>query len=442
MFTKRFGMRPSQHNIISKIADSDKYYIVNVLSQEADILTEQEAKAIEANGVDNSSEFVQKGYIVNPDEEISLYRKKYLEFIDARDTDEIQLFFVANYACNFSCSYCYQDEYGVDDAIPSNELIDAFFKYIQTTFSDRKKYITIFGGEPLLNSIRQKEMFQKFIERSNLYNLDIAIVTNGYHLKEYIDILKVASIREVQVTLDGTRDAHDSRRMLKGKGKTFDKIVEGIDCAIENNIPINLRMVLDKDNINELPKLADFAIKRGWTQSPIFKTQIGRNYELHHCQSAKSRLYTRIEMYKDLYKYMKEYPFISDFHKPAFSVSKFLFEEGHLPNPLFDSCPGTKTEWAFDFTGKIYSCTATVGKPGEELGTYFPNINLDEEQVMNWEERDVMSIQECSACELKLACGGGCASVAKNNTGKLNSPDCRPVKELLELGIAHYFNVD
>jgi len=37
-----------------------------------------------------------------------------------------------------------------------------------------------------------------------------------------------------------------------------------------------------------------------------------------------------------------------------------------------------------------------------------------------------------------LACGGGCASVAKNKNGHPNSPDCRPVKELLSLGAAYY----
>jgi len=34
---------------------------------------------------------------------------------------------------------------------------------------------------------------------------------------------------------------------------------------------------------------------------------------------------------------------------------------------------------------------------------------------------------------LALACGGGCGSVSKNKSGLLHSPDCRPVKELLEI---------
>lgn len=434
-------MEQSKHNIISRISDSDKYFIVNVLSQEADVLTEEELERLKQNDFTEESEYVKKGYIVHPEIEEKLYKKRYLEFLDARDSDEIQIFFVPNYSCNFSCSYCYQDEYGIKDDFSENEVVDAFFRYIDTTFQNRKKYITIFGGEPLLGSLQQKEMLKMFIEKANTRNLDIAIVTNGYNLKDFVDILKTANIREIQVTLDGAKEIHDTRRMLKGGGGTFNQIVEGVDLALRNNLPVNLRMVLDKDNIAELPGLASFAIQKGWTKSAYFKTQIGRNYELHHCQSVSSRLYSRIDMYKDIYQMMKEFPYVAEFHRPAFSISKFLFEEGQLPEPLYDSCPGTKTEWAFDFTGRIYSCTATVGKTGEELGTFYPKVYLNEDQVCEWEERDVLSIPECSGCELQLACGGGCASVAKNTTGRVNSPDCRPVRQLLELGIAHYFEV-
>jgi uncharacterized protein len=115
-----------------------------------------------------------------------------------------------------------------------------------------------------------------------------------------------------------------------------------------------------------------------------------------------------------------------------------LFENGELPEPLFDSCPACKTEWAFDYSGNIYSCTATVGKKGEELGSYYPSETLNADLVCDWEERDVLAIAECKNCALQLACGGGCGSVAKNQAGSVLKPDCRPVKELLELGIALY----
>lgn len=433
-------MEFSKHNIFSKIADSENYFIVNPLSGQADILDQEEAKSFSDNSSSTNQEFIEKGYVVNPKEEEQLFKKKYLNFLDDRDSDEVQLFFTPWYTCNFDCSYCFQDEYTNPNENVKPEVVDAFFTYIDQKFADRQKYITIFGGEPLLNSPAKRASLTQVISGANQRNLDIAIVTNGYHIADYIDLLKTARIREIQVTVDGTQEVHDSRRMLRGGKGSFSKIAEGIDLLLQNNIPVNLRMIVDKDNVNNLPALSRFAIEKEWTLSPNFKTALGRNYELHHCQTNNNKLFSRIEMYQEIYKIVQKHPEVLEFHKPAFSISKFIFENGEMPSPLFDSCTGAKTEWAFDYSGKIYSCTATVGNQGDELGSFYPKIELKDQLIEEWEERDVLSISECNNCAVRLACGGGCAAVAKNRTGTLHSPDCRPVKELLELGIGLYSN--
>jgi len=436
----------SKHNIFSKISDSDNYFIVNLLSGSADILTPEEGKMLQEfhNGKELEQKFFEnlkdKGYFVDIKDEERLYRNKYLNFIDDRVEDEIQLFFVPNYSCNFACTYCYQDEYTTVKQDLTNDVIDAFFNYISIEFAGLKKYLTVFGGEPLLNSPKQRDLITYFLNKAKEANLEICFVTNGYSLTEYIDILKIAKIREIQVTLDGVGTTHDKRRFLKGGGASFDKIVNGIDNCLENNLPVNLRMVVDKENIDGLPEMAQFAIDKGWTKSAFFKTQLGRNYELHHCQATSEKLFSRISLYENIYNQVKQYPHILEFYKPAYSVSKFLAENGDLPDPLFDACPACKTEWAFDYTGQIFSCTATVGKSDESLGTFYPEISKKEEMIAEWENRDVTSIPECSNCNLQLACGGGCGSVAKNRTGNICSSDCRPVKELLELGFGTYFH--
>src|SRR5690606_5713209 len=145
--------------------------------------------------------------------------------------------------------------------------------------------------EPLLGSSRQKHKISYIIDKANEAGLGLCFVTNGFYLKEYIPILSKGRIREIQVTLDGTGPVHDSRRFLKGGGGTFEKIVEGIDSCLEAGIDVNLRVVIDRENIVNLPELAQFAIEKGWTINPLFKTQIGRNYELHHCQSSPEKLF-------------------------------------------------------------------------------------------------------------------------------------------------------
>ncbi len=439
-------MNFSKHNIISKIKDSDNYFIVNPLVGEADIMSESQHSKLMAlvNGqsIDDEafvSELVAKKYSIEKSEEDKLFKKKYLTFLDERETDEVQIFFVPNYVCNFACTYCYQDEYANPNKMATKEIVDAFFSYIATAFLGRRKYITVFGGEPLMGGENQRALLTHLIQKSNDAQIDLCFVTNGYTLTTYLPLLKTARIREIQITLDGTASVHDKRRFLKGGGETFNQISEGIDGCLNEEISVNLRMVIDKENIAELPKLAQYAIDRGWTQSRFFKTQIGRNYELHHCQSERNRLFDRLSLYQTMYELIKEQPHIVEFYKPAYSISKFLWENGDMPQPLFDSCPACKTEWAFDYSGQIFPCTATVGKDNEALGTFYPEVKLHKELSDSWEERDVTTIDQCKLCNVQLACGGGCGSVAKNSNGKICSTDCRPVTGLLELGFGYYF---
>ena len=429
----------SKHNILTQVKDSEnEFLLLNPLYGTADLISAEEKERF-LKEIDPEGEFAEKGYLTKEFEEISAFRNAYLDFLDRRETDEVQLFFVPNYSCNFACTYCYQEGYEPVKQVLSSEVIDAFFEYVRLNFAGRRKYVTVFGGEPLLPGENQRRLLTHFMTKASEAELEVAFVTNGYTLASYLDLLSLHRIREVQVTLDGTEEVHDARRFLHGKLPTFQRIVEGIDACLNAGISVNLRMVADKDNLSNLPALSRFAIDKGWTANPIFKTQIGRNYELHHCNSTPDRLFDRASLYTAMYELLKEHPYIAEFYKPAFSIAKYISENDALPLPLFDSCPACKTEWAFDYTGTIYSCTATVGKEGEELGTFYPEVSLNTAAVEAWQDRDITTISECRDCSLALACGGGCGSVAKNKNGSVSSPDCRPVKELLSLGAAHYF---
>lgn len=433
-------MEYSKHNIFTKIKNSENHLLFNLLYCQADILNPATAEGYKTKYYINENELIEKGYLVDPEKEASTYRNKYLDFLDNRDNDEIQLFFVPWYSCNFNCSYCYQDEYAPSKEFITKELIDSFFEYIQSQFANKRKYITLFGGEPFLSGTKSEEILDYFFTSAGNNKIGVAVVTNGYNIVEYIDLLEKCTIREVQVTLDGTCDVHNKRRPLKNNNHgTFDKIVTGIDLLLEKGYPVNLRVVIDKDNIDNLAPLARLAIEKGWTKNTLFKTQLGRNYELHHCQTGQSSLFTRIGLYEEIYHLIEKYPDILAFHKPAFSVSRFLFDNGELPDPLFDACPACKTEWAFDYTGKIYPCTANVGKDGDSVGTFYPQKTLNKQIVELWENRDVASIESCKNCSVQLACGGGCGAVAQNNAGTICSSDCRPIEKLLSLGISHYF---
>ncbi len=431
-------MQPSKHNILTQVAGSTQWLLVNILSGQADLLDDETAQRFQRGDFANAAELASKGYLVDPSEEATRYEAARAKFAKGQQDDEVQLFFVPSYACNFGCSYCFQDEYAPQQTHDLEQVVDAFFSYVDDTFAGRRKYVTLFGGEPLLDTPKSRAVLERLIAGTKARGLDLAVITNGYSLAKYVPLLLTGRIREVQVTLDGTRELHDKRRSLKGGGKTFDPVVAGIDAALEAGLTVNLRAVLDKENLADFANLAHFAIDRGWTGRKNFKTQVGRNYELHHCQTNNTRLYTRLSLWEDMFTLIQKDPEVLRFYRPAYSVARFLFDEGQLPEPLFDACPATKTEWAFDATGAIYPCTANVGKTGEALGTFFPTRTLDAELVKDWHGRDVTSIASCSTCSNQLACGGGCGAVSKSWKGQIRAADCRPVKELLSLGGALY----
>jgi len=431
-------MQRSRFNIVAPIADSDQFYAVNLLSGSADLLDANEARQLTDPTLDYTATMVERGYVVDPEQEDRAYRQAYLDFVENRESDEVQIFYVPSYSCNFDCSYCYQKSYDTPSPAEQFRVLDAFFTYLDREFAGRNKYVTLFGGEPLLPNATSRRIVERLVSGTRDRNLDLAVVTNGYHLAAYVDTLAQGRIREIQVTLDGPRAVHDGRRHLATGAPTFDAIVAGIDAVLAAGMAVNLRTVIDRDNLPSYVDLARFAIDRGWTKHPGFKTQVGRNYELHECQAGRDRLYSRLELHEDLYRLAKQHPEVLEFHRPAFSIARYLSDNSSLPSPMFDACPATKTEWAFDGTGHIYGCTATVGKPGESLGTFYPTVERLQEAIDSWEERDVLAIPECKDCALQLACGGGCGSVAKNQRATVNAPDCRPVRELVALGLGLY----
>ncbi len=434
----------SKYNILFNIYNSNKYCIINPLYQNADIISKKLYNDIVSNIIPDNyyNLLLKKNYIVDTEEENLYFSHKYIEFIENKNNEEIQIFFVPTYNCNFNCSYCYQKDYDnkTNNIKIHPELIDRFFDFINTNefFINRKKYITLFGGEPLLHSKAYKNTIEYFFNKTIQNNIDIAIVTNGYNIIEYADILTKLHIREIQITLDGTETIHNNRRKLKSGEGTFSKIVEGINFCLKNNIPVNLRIIVDKENFDNLIDLFKFAKSQNWLNNHLFKTQLGRNYELHSCYHKPEVLFDRIQLHINLYNLIKKNPDFLEFHKPEFSISKYLSENNLLPPPIFDACPACKNEWAFDYTGNIYSCTATVGKKGEELGTFYPKINLNIDYITQIQNRDIYSIPECKKCNLSLLCGGGCLSIAKNNTNNIYSPDCRPITDILSLGFDIY----
>lgn len=445
-------MHLAKNNIIVPIKNSEPtlYAIMNPISGSFDLMGNDERQLLKniKKTLLTRPQFVsyllERGYAYrDAAAEQRAISQAYAEFQEEIKNSQVQLMLVPTYGCNLACTYCFQ--HGVDDrpVLITKEVVDAFFEYAKTNFSDRsqKPFITLFGGEPLVSSPAQRAIIEYIVERCASEGYELAAVTNGYDFVEYADLLSKAAIKEIQFTLDGSRTIHDSRRATANHKGTFDRVVAGIDKAVSLGMPVNLRSVVDLANIEDLVSLATFAEERGWLNlSPErFKTQIGRNYELFECYAKPQHLMTQIELWGRVAELSRQYPVLGKFHRPDFKGIRYVVETGEMPMATFDTCPAGKTEWVFDLNGEIFGCTASCGRDEYKLGSFWPEVRLNDAEISTWQQRDVTAIEKCRDCSYNVICGGGCGVVAANhNSGEILAPDCRPIRELLEIGVDYY----
>jgi uncharacterized protein len=423
------------------------------LSGEAVLVEAAQAAALSAGarelpqGLDGEG-LAQMGILVATDEDDArLLASAKAAFAVEMAQTPTQLIAVPSLACNLACTYCYQEGFAAARGLVEPVVIDAFFAFIDRCHGadEPRPYITLFGGEPLVDTPAHRDRIGRYLAGARARGLDVAVVTNGYDLEAFADLLAPGPVREVQVTLDGPRAVHDARRPHGNGSATFERIVRGIDALVAARIPVNLRVVVDRTNLPSLPELARFADGKGWLDLPAerWKTQVGRNYELFGCAAGQHRadLFERAELWAAYVDLALREPVLRRFYRPRFFGIGHLAETGELPAPNFDGCPATKKEWAFAPDGSLYGCTATVGNPRYRLGRFYPTLERDEPAIAQWSGRSTLHMAECRGCNLAPLCGGGCGALAAARTGSPCKPDCRPVRELLGLG-ARYYGLD
>lgn len=435
--------------------------LFNLISGSADLLDVNEARAwarAEAAGdprlLGDVRRLRRRGYVVTAEEALESFVDAVADWRERAAREPVQLVLVPTYACDLACGYCLQRHWrGGPGAVPGRgfmreEVLAAFFRFARKRFRPRPgqepPYVTLYGGEPLLDHPEAERVVRSVLRRCARAGWGVAVVTHGANLDRYLDLLADGAVREVQVTLDGPREVHDRRRPRRGpRGGTtgtFDRIVEGVDGLIACRVPVNLRVVVDRDNLETLPALARFAERRGWLDlgPERLKTQVARNYELYACDAAPRRILERVELRSRFAVLARRHPVLARFHRPHLAGMRILAETGELPPPLFDACPAAKREWAFDPSGGIWGCTATVGRADLRLGTFFPRVALDRERIEEWSGRDVLSIPECRGCRAAASCGGGCGAVALERTGRVRAPECRPIAAICGIGARMY----
>ncbi|WP_096017725.1 GTP 3',8-cyclase MoaA [Campylobacter lanienae] len=157
--------------------------------------------------------------------------------------------------CNFKCRYCMPED-GEFNNLEKSKILsyEEMFGFVKICLDNGVKKIRLTGGEPLV-----RRDIEKFVKMINDYkpDLDLAMTTNGYYLKQKAKVLKESGLKRLNISLD-TLDAKKANFIARKD--VLNQVLEGIDEALKMGFGIKLNsVVLRGINDNEIIELLEFA---------------------------------------------------------------------------------------------------------------------------------------------------------------------------------------
>ena len=157
-----------------------------------------------------------------------------------------QVVFETTDVCNLQCKYClygnlyssYGERYGKflnsRDVIPFLDYLIDIWESSQNHSTYNYKFISFYGGEPLLNPQFIKEVISYLQERKTSLKFSYTMTTNGILLDKYIDYL-IEKDFDLLISLDGN-SFNNSYRVYKNGTSSFDDLIRNIK-HIQHNYP-------------------------------------------------------------------------------------------------------------------------------------------------------------------------------------------------------------
>lgn len=369
--------------------------------------------------IENADLIKYKFVVSKSIDEINLYKFRYFAAIYAFQSLHITI--APTMQCNFCCPYCFEGS-NKGGNIMSTEVINSIQNFLRTK-SDKSIAITWFGGEPFLGW-KAIDTISSFLISENI-NFHATAITNGsICTKEIISNLDKYKIKRLQITLDGDRKIHDSKRVFKNGDPSFDLLIRNIHTFLEQTkVKVVIRINIDKTNLSCYSRLCtvldsefrDYIINKRVILSP---NPIKNRTQFEGCSNCLS---------------IDEYFEFERAGTP--SLKRFPTQVG----PCSLRC---RSSIGIGPDGNIYKCLEHFGEPSKAIGSILDaSINLQKEAqyavgILPFD------LEPCSSCKLLPICGGGCAIDLKNFEKEGVGPSCIINTQILKEQILNYYELD
>ncbi len=334
---------------------------------------------------------------------------------DVKDNKALSTTIQPTANCQLGCHYCGQIHRKEN---MSDDLSTKIVKRIRNKMESGKFElldVTWYGGEPLLGYNQIKEMTREFHQICKDTGTDYSgfMITNGLSLKPEVfkELYLKNDVFKFQITIDGMKRFHDTRRITKkGGNATFDIIMKNIlditnlpEYQTHRERPILIRMNIDQTNQDYIPEFLDYladlglADKIGLSFAPVinwgdldFGTKDGLTKEK----------YAEKEIDWFIYAMQK-----------GFNITELLPERAYQPCMVVD-----ENAEVYDTDGNVFPCYEFSYTPVYQTEEFIiANLNDPEPKfnqnvtTRDWFDKlEEGNISTCKTCTLLPSCGGGC----------------------------------
>jgi uncharacterized protein len=308
--------------------------------------------------------------------------------------------------CQMGCFYCGQNH--VNKNI-SNYNIEKILNTIEKKLINGKySHLEIgwFGGEPLIAIPEIKIITEKLYQLCDKFNLtyESKVVTNGLKLTSnvYDKLTKNYGVNNIEITIDGTPEFHNSRRNLKSNSEkdTFNKIIYNIKTILNKgtSCKITIRCNVDKDNEDSVIPLIDILYNENILNKISFYTakihDWGDKINLEHIENF-------------------------NYEKSEINWIKHLLSKNYLPSLLpkrkYNVCLATNSNSnVYDIYGNVFKCTEIPYTNNYQDSKYFIGKieNYDTNEMKTFKDEWIKQIKNnethCFDCSFYPVCGGAC----------------------------------
>jgi uncharacterized protein len=331
-------------------------------------------------------------------------------------------------ACNLACAYCFFLDkellYPSSQFRMSDEVLEAYIQQLIAAHGSNQVTVAWQGGEPTLMGI---DFYQRAIELQKKHArpgmiFENTMQTNGTLLDdEWCEFFKENNYL-IGISIDGPRQLHDTYRLDKGGGPTFDRVMHGLRLLQKHGVEHNILVAVNRVNAEhplEVYRFLRDEARATWIQFiPVVERIDEAGHTIYQKGTQISRRSVRAEqwgrfligVFDEWVRHDVGQVYVQTFEA---AVRNWL----GMPSGMcvFEETCGLGL--ALEHNGDLYSCDHFVEPDyllgnivegvGERTSPLLAMVNSERQRQFGRDKRDTLP-RYCRECEVLFACRGEC----------------------------------